>query len=276
MTKLIIILLVSITGLGAATWLLGVWPFAGADIPPIGQEVVVESEQAAKVEDALALMRTAFDRFAGVTDYECTYLRDELIDGTFHENHLHLRIRHEPFAVRMEWLAPKAKKGRVTTYLAGQHKDQMVVKEPVVRGLPPITVHLAPEESKKRKESRHVITEAGLRNAMARCLTRWEEDRSLGMTKVTLEDAELIVALPDHEVLRACRRATLLRPADSGARSSFDHYRVQVYFDKETNLPIRFETFDWPEAGHEDGRLIERYTYLDVRTNRGFKDADFE
>lgn len=276
MVKFIVILVIGVTGLGVVTWLLGVWPFDGADIPPIGQEVVVESEQTAKVDDALALMQQAIDRFASVKDYECTYLRDELIDGTFHENHLHLRIRHEPFAVRMEWLAPKAKKGRITTYLAGQHKDQMLVKEPLVKGLPPVKVYLAPEESKKRKESRHQITEAGLRNAMGRCITRWEADRALGVTRVTLEDAELIVALPDHEVLRPCRRVTLLRPAEGEKRSSFDHYRVQVYFDKESNLPIRFEAFEWPEIGHELGRLAERYTYLDLRSDLGFKDADFE
>jgi hypothetical protein len=176
----------------------------------------------------------------------------------------------------MEWLAPKGKKGRVTTYLAGQNHDQMVVKEPVVRGLPPIRVHLEPEESRKRKESRHVITEAGLRNAMVRCEARWERDLAQGITNATLEDTELIVALPDHEVLRPCRRVTLLRPAEPEKRAVFDYYRVQVYFDKDTKLPIRFETFDWPQPGHENGRLIERYTYLDVRTNLGFKDADFE
>jgi len=276
MIKFIVILLVATFGIGLATWLLGLWPFDGADIPPIGQEVLVESEQTAKVEDALALMRQAVERFASVKDYECTYLRDELIDGTFHENHLRLRVRNEPFAVRMEWLAPKGKKGRVTTYLAGRNQDQMVVKEPVVRGLPPIRVQLDTEESRKRKESRHVTTEAGLQNAMARCLRCWESDLAQGVTKITLEDTELIIALPDHEVLRPCQRVTIQRPTDPDRRPSFDHYRVHVYFDKDTRLPIRFETFEWPEPGHENGRLIERYTYLDLRTNLAFKDADFE
>jgi hypothetical protein len=260
----------------AATWLFRVWPFDGPDIPPVPQEVVVETTHGANVDTALQMMQEALEKFARVTDYRCTYLRDELIDGTFTENHLHLAVRHEPFSVRMEWLSPKNKKGRVSNYIDGKNDNQMVVKEPVFRGLPPVKVHLDPEESKKRKESRHVITEAGLRNAIQRCCKRWENDRTCGLTQVTLDDAELLVKLPEHEITRPCRRITLQRPIDAEQRKHFDYYRTNVYFDKESGLPIRFETYDWPQPGHEDGRLVERYTYLDVRTNVSLKDSDFE
>src|SRR5262249_6261808 len=156
---------------------------------------------------------------------------------------------HEPFSVRMEWLAPKNKKGRISNYIHGMNDNQMVVKEPVVRGLPPVKVHLDPEEAKKRKESRHVITEAGLHNAMERCYKRWENDRARGLTQVTLEEAELLVKLPEHEITRMCRCASLKRPTDPEQRPHFDFYRVNVYFDKESGLPLRFETYDWPQPG---------------------------
>ena len=44
MIKFIVILLVATFGIGLATWLLGLWPFDGADIPPIGQKVLVDAQ----------------------------------------------------------------------------------------------------------------------------------------------------------------------------------------------------------------------------------------
>jgi hypothetical protein len=276
MIKLSLLTGLSLCVATAATWLFRVWPFDGPDIPPVDQNVLVETTQADNIDTALKMMHDAVEKFAGVQDYRCTYLRDEFIDGAFHENHLHLAIRHEPFSVRMEWLSPKNKKGRVSNYVEGKHDNQMIVKEPVFRGLPPVKVQLDPEESKKRKESRHVITEAGLKNAMQRCCKRWENDRARGLTQVILEDAEVLVNLPEHQITRPCRCVALKRPADLDQRPHFDFFRVNIYFDKETGLPIRFEAYDWPQPGHEDGRLVERYTYLDIRTNAGLKDSDFE
>jgi hypothetical protein len=276
MIKLTLLSSLGVVLAGAVTWLFGIWPFDGPEIPPVPQEVVIEASQAATVDTALKMMQDAIERLDAVKDYRCTYLRDEFIDGKLHENHLHLAIRHTPFSVRMEWLAPKEKTGRVTNYVTGRNDGKMIVKEPVIKGLPPIKLHLDPDESKKRKESRHVITEAGLRNAMERCYQRWEKDRGYGVTQVTLQDAELIVALPEHEVTLICQCVALTRPLEPDQRQNYDFYRVSVFFDKATGLPVRFETYDWPEPGHDVGRLVERYTYLDVRSNVGLKDADFE
>ena len=50
---------------------------------------------------------------------------------------------------------------------------------------------------------------------------------------------------------------------------------ARVYFDKETKLPIRAERYGWPRRPGEKPPLIEEYTYTNIRTNIGLKDADF-
>jgi hypothetical protein len=40
-------------------------------------------------------------------------------------------------------------------------------------------------------------------------------------------------------------------------------------------LPIRYEAYDWPAAGTNQPPLNEEYTFLNVKVNNGFTDADF-
>ena len=49
----------------------------------------------------------------------------------------------------------------------------------------------------------------------------------------------------------------------------------QVYIDKENNLPIRFEAYDWPKGGKAPD-LMEEYTYSDLRVNVGLTPRDFD
>jgi hypothetical protein len=65
-----------------------------------------------------------------------------------------------------------------------------------------------------------------------------------------------------------------IHPTNGGGQ--FYAYRSVVYFDKETHLPIRVETYDWPRAGGPAyGELVESYSYLQLRFNVGLGDAAF-
>src|SRR5262245_52009122 len=86
-----------------------------------------------RMAEALRLIKEARDQFANVKDYRCTYLREEVLDGKLHSNHVVLMIRHEPFSVSMEWVAPSSKKGRRTVFVAGKNNGKMLVKQMFVR-----------------------------------------------------------------------------------------------------------------------------------------------
>ncbi len=53
-------------------------------------------------------------------------------------------------------------------------------------------------------------------------------------------------------------------------------HMVRLYIDHEHKLPIRYEAFDWPSHPGASPELVEEYSYLDLRTNVGLGDHDFD
>jgi hypothetical protein len=49
-----------------------------------------------------------------------------------------------------------------------------------------------------------------------------------------------------------------------------------ISIDKELNLPIRFEAYDWPARPGHEPLLMEEYTYSNLRLNVGLKERDFD
>jgi hypothetical protein len=249
------------------------WP--GGDPGPVDvvqQITALAPAQKAPFDAALELAHRARDRFAQVRDYRCTYLRDERIDDQLQENHLDLKVRHEPFSVAMKWVAPPGKKDRQAVFVRGKNDGKMLV-----RGILPWTLKLDPKEAVERKESLHSIEEAGLKHAIERCCTAWEAEKPLNVTAVTVQDAELKGTLGDgRTVTRPCHSVTLVRDPAKAPRQTLTFGTVRVYFDRETHLPVRLETFGYAPARDGEGVLEERYTYLEMQTNVGLTDADFK
>lgn len=229
-------------------------------------ETITKTATATSFNQALDLIRTARRNFAQVRDYKCLYLRDEMVDGQMQMNTMALKVRHEPFSVAMEWLGPAQKKGRRVVFVQGKNDNKMLVKHLV-------TLKLDPQESIKRKESRHTIQEAGILNLINRYERSWEKEQSMGITQLSVEEKTETIKLGEQAYTHVCSCVTSTHPIDS--RNTFEYYIAKVYFDKTTGLPIRTEGFEFPSDGHPEGRLMERYTYLDLKLNPGLTEADF-
>jgi hypothetical protein len=189
-----------------------------------------------------------------------------MLDGQMQMNTMTLKVRHEPFSVAMEWHGPAQKKGRRAIYVHGKNDGKMVVKHL-------ITLKLDPAESIKRKESRHTILEAGILNLINRYEASWEREQTMGLTDLSVEEKIESIKIGDQTYTHPCHCVTSRHPADS--RGTFEYYIAKVYFDKSSGLPIRTECYEFPSAGFPDGRLVERYTYLDLKLNAGLTEADF-
>ncbi len=61
-----------------------------------------------------------------------------------------------------------------------------------------------------------------------------------------------------------------------GPARNFLFHVAQIYVDDELNLPIRYEAYDWPAEEGGKPQLTEEYTYLNLKLNNGFTDADFD
>ena len=72
------------------------------------------------------------------------------------------------------------------------------------------------------------------------------------------------------------RVATCIQVTRPVPRGNVDFHLARVYVDEQPQIPIRYETYDWSEIAGQDPRLVQEYTFLQVRFNQGFSDADFD
>jgi hypothetical protein len=59
-------------------------------------------------------------------------------------------------------------------------------------------------------------------------------------------------------------------------RRNFLFHIARIFVDDELNIPIRYEAYDWPAKQGGAPELIEEYTYIGLKLNNGFTDADFD
>jgi hypothetical protein len=52
--------------------------------------------------------------------------------------------------------------------------------------------------------------------------------------------------------------------------------RTRLFIDRELNLPIRLEAYEWPARAGGDPLLVEEYEYQDLDLNPGLTDTDFD
>ena len=53
-------------------------------------------------------------------------------------------------------------------------------------------------------------------------------------------------------------------------------YLARVFLDDEWKFPIRVEVYELPLDRSKLPQLVEDYTYLDLKLNNGYTDADFD
>lgn len=205
----------------------------------------------------------ARDTFKQVRDYQCTFVKRERIDGTLQEEQTALmQVRTHPFSVRMKFVAPKSVAGREAIYVAGRNNGKIKAKGSGALSLVGY-VSLDPRDPRAMQGTRHVITEAGIGNLIQR----------LSQAKARPGDRGIQSLVSEVEVNR--RPAVRIEVIDPNADGHHTFYRSVVYFDKETNLPVRFDAYDRPKAPGTAGDLIESYTYVDLRFNLGLSDTTF-
>ncbi len=51
---------------------------------------------------------------------------------------------------------------------------------------------------------------------------------------------------------------------------------ARIFVDDQLNVPVRYEAYEWPRQPGGKPELIEEYTYLNLKLNNGFTDADFD
>jgi hypothetical protein len=72
------------------------------------------------------------------------------------------------------------------------------------------------------------------------------------------------------------RVCTVIEVSHPVRRRDDGFYFARLFVDDELQLPIRYAAYDWPAQEEGQPRLVEEYTYLDLKLNVGLTDRDFD
>jgi Protein of unknown function (DUF1571) len=215
---------------------------------------------------ALRVAKQALDNIdANIKDYSALLYKQERINGELGELELsYIKVRHQPFSVYMYFLQPN--KGRECLYnhpLDGTKGKLVAMDCGWKRRFG--KVELDPEGSLAMKGQKYPITKLGLRNLTSELIDVATNDVQFGECEV-------------HTYQRAIngRPATLLEVVHPVPRQNFRFHKAEVFIDNELLLPVRYAAYMWPAAPGQDPPLEESYTYVDLKLNNGFTNADFD
>jgi len=156
--------------------------------------------------------------------------------------------------------------GREVLYVAGKNQGKLLAHE--ASGLSTLlgTVSLSVNSPTVMAETRHPITEAGMKRLIELVISQWELESKFGEIDVKFyPNAKM--GTSTCEVLEASHP----RP-----RKQFKYQLTRVFIDKQTRLPVRVENYGFPPAPGQKPVLIEEYTYTNIKVNNGFRDSDFD
>lgn len=254
-----------------ALWALflatGILMLSLAGVASGGQAPSAPQEQTESPMDLpLRLIGQAQATYERVNDYACLFVKRERLHNQLQpENLVAMRVRTRPFSVDLQWLKPADMSGQEACYVTGRNAGQMRVRSAGLLGTVGF-ISLDTKDPRVLENSRHSITEAGIGNVISRFGEGWTMERSINKTQVS-------VAEYDYNK-RHCVRVETRHPDNSDRVFLF--YRSVVYFDRENNLPIRIENYDWPrKPGDSAGELVESYSYADLKLNINLKDEVF-
>ncbi|HLA84168.1 MAG TPA: DUF1571 domain-containing protein [Thermoguttaceae bacterium] len=203
----------------------------------------------------------------GVQDYSCiVFKRERQTDGTLgEEQQMFVKIRHKPFSVYMHFLKPDDLRGQEVIYVEGANEGKMLAHAVGMRSVFG-TVPLKPTSPVAMKGQHYPITEMGMMKLIQRLLEVGNQDARYGECNVRFSEGGKVND-------RVCTCIEVLHPVP---RTNFRFHMARIFVDNEMNIPIRYEAHTWPRQAGGPPELIEEYTYLDIKVNRGFTDADFD
>jgi outer membrane lipoprotein-sorting protein len=220
------------------------------------------------LEPALELAQRGLAQLrANVKDYSCTMVKRERVDGKLGEHqYIFAKIRHEPFSVYLYFLAPEDVKGQEVIYVTGHNDGNMLAHAGSgVRAMVG-TVSLKPDGALAMQGNRYAVTEIGVENLAKRLVEVAQHDKQFGECEVNF--------YPNAKVNgRVCTCVQVVHPVP---RRNFRFHLARVFIDDELLIPVRYEAYDWPQEEGGQPVLMEEYTYMNVKINNGFTDADFD
>ncbi len=242
-----------------------------------GQAGAAEPAAEHPLKPVVALAQECLGRIdTEVQSYTCTLVKRERIGGRLQPyEFVQVKLRHQqtrggrrvvPLGVYLRFSGPAELAGREVVLIEGRHQGKLIARRGGPR-LPYLTVSMDPQSALAMRGNHYPITEIGIRSMICKLLEVGKEElRYRGETEVKYFSRASVDG----------RRCTVMEVRHPFRRDYFRYHVARLFVDDELRLPIRYASYDWPEQPGGDPRLVEEYTYLDLKLNVPLSDWDFD
>ena len=218
-------------------------------------------------------------RIQAIKDYTFTLIKQESINGKMYDPcAFDMKIRSEPFSVYLKYRAPEKKANTEAIFVKGRNNDKIMAKGVGVLAIIG-TQSLAPDNRFAMDGNKYPITEVGIARLVDLLIEVGEND--------ILNNYECIVNYYEKVKFgeRVCTCIEVIHPKRTPGK--FPFHIARIFIDDELQLPIRYESYDWPKSPAESKQirpgtpdekpmLLEAYMYSDLKINVGLADMDFD
>ena len=188
---------------------------------------------------ALRWAREGLPGIEKIQDYTATLIKRERIGNTLGEyQYIALKIRHKPFSVYLNFLAPAAVKGREVIYIDGSNAGKMWAHGTGMQEKLFGTVSLNPDGNMAMQGQRYPLTQIGILNLTRRLIEVASEDVKYGECEVKYFKSAKIND-------RVCTCTHVVHPVP---RKNFLFNVARIFVDDNLNIPVRYEAYDWPKG----------------------------
>ena len=250
-----------VTNPGNATAATGAADDVDAETPPL--------------EKALDLARDALRTLGEIDDYTCTFVKRERVDGRLlDEEKLALKLRHRPLSVYMRFIEPPWSAGKEAIYAEGKNDGKLLGHTTGLTGKLTGTLPLDPKGFLAMRGSRDAITGAGMKSLVEKLIELGETPGLLDGCTVGFDEQATVDERPC-----TCIEISMPKPKSRSKRKRKTDSTLaiaKIFVDHEWNVPVRFETHEWPDDREAEPQLVEQYTYLQLKFNQGLTDFDFD
>ena len=212
---------------------------------------------------AIALAKTALAKADALADYEGTLTKRELIGNTLTTQMMQIRVREQPFAVYLKYAAPN--EGREVLFDASQDPAKLLAHEGAGPKSLLGTLALPLNDPQVTAESRHPVSDLGLRRMVQLVIAQWELESKYGEVDVKY--------YPNAKMGRIeCETLEVTHPRP---RRQFRYHQSRLFIEKTTGLPLRVQNYGFPQQAGVEPPLVEDYAYTGLKTDIGLKPLDF-
>lgn len=277
-----LLLLLCCLAIGAGT----VWSWRNiqfTDAEAVGLPTTVRAEdsppeiQPMTLRDVVELAHQARRHMSEhLDDYTARFIKqDRNIRGVLQEQEemaikVMTRLRGDtetaPFRIYLKFVAPERVAGREVIYREDKFDAKMVVHEVGLLGFKKL--FLDPHGLLAMQDQRHPITNAGMVHLIEDLMEEAEPD---------LDNPHIrVVTVPDFELAGQTYELIQIHCDQPRGTGEEDYALAEIVLDRERMLLHMYRSFGFPEHEGDPLPLIESYQFLDVETNVGLTEQDFE